>query len=379
MIVAKYLVIGAGLAGAAIAWRLAQSGAEIAILEQDLPASVQGSSHGSARIFRYTYHDGLYTRLAKRARDGWADLEAASGNKILHPNGALDFGAARDVPGLARTLASEAIEHEVLSAEAASARWPSIRFDTDVLWHPEAAVVDPEVGVWSMISSAQQHGARLVTEFAVTSVERTAKGYRVNAKDGRVAEGAEVIFAVGGRLPDVLKIAPVPSSLHSAIQSIEVRQQHVFHFPYRKPVAWGESLWPSVIHKVVGREIHSVPGRREAGYAGQRLYQFNSGRAIGSALRQDIFVDNRERDLMVEYVDRQFPGLRAEPFAEAPCVSTNTPDGSFILERDEGMTIVSSCSGHGAKFAPVIGELVLDLLGGKREAVPDSFQRLGRA
>lgn len=377
MIAAKYLVIGAGLAGAAIAWRLAQSGAQVAILEQDLPASVQGSSHGSARILGYTYHDALYAGLVKRARQGWVELEAESGNTILHPNGALDFGAARDVQGLARTLAAESIEHEMLSATAANARWPNIRFDSDVLWHPDAAVVDPEVGVWSMIASAQRLGAWLISEFEVVSVEKTANGYRANAKDGRVAEGAEVIAAVGGRLPDLLDIAPVPNSLHAAIRSIDVRQHHVFHFPYRKPVAWGESLWPTVIHKSVGRNIHSVPGRREAGYAGQKIYQANGGRPIGSAKRQDIFIDNRERELMVAYIERQYPGLETEPIAEGTCVFTNTPDESFILERDEGFTIVSPCSGHGARFAPVIGELVLDLVSGKRESVPRPFQRLG--
>ena len=378
MISAKYLVIGAGLTGASIAWRLAQSGAEVAILEEDLPASVRGSSHSSARIFRYTCDDALYTGLVKRSREGWAELEAESGNKILHPNGALDFGAACDVPGLARTLAAETIEHEILSAAAAGERWPAIRFDTDVLWHPDAAVVDSEVAVWSMVASAQRLGARLVTEFAVSNIERTRTGYRVHGKDGRVAEGAEVIAAVGGRLPELLEIAAVPNSLHSAIRSVEVRQQHVFHFSYRKPVEWGESLWPTVIHKVVGREIHSLPGRREAGYAGQQIYQFNSGKAIGSAVRRDIFVDNRERDLMVEYVERQFPGLAAEPFAEGPCIATGTADGSFVLERDGGFAIVSPCSGHGVKLAPVIGELVVDLVSGKRDLVPESLRRLDR-
>lgn len=373
MIVAKYLVIGAGLSGAAIAWRLAQAGADVAVLEQDLPASVQGSSHGSSRIFRYTHHEGRFASLAKRARAGWEELEIASGNKVLHSNGALDFGAACDIAGLARTLAAESIEHEVLSAATASQRWPAIRFDTDALWHPGAAVVDTEVGVWNMIGLAQGLGAQLVTEFTVMSVERTATGYRVNAKDGRVAEGSEVIVAMGGRLPELLRIAPVPRSLHAAIESIEVHHQQVFHFPYHKPIEWGESLWPSVVHKAVGREIHSLPGRREAGYAGQKIYQLNSGRAVGPALRQDVFIDARERGHMVEYVERQFPGLGTEAYAEGHCMAANAPGGSLVLERDEGFTIVAPSASHGASLAPVIGELVVDLVSGSPAA--DALRR----
>src|SRR3546814_684691 len=85
-------------------------------------------------------------------------------------------------------------------------------------------VVAPEVGVWNMIGLAQGLGAQLVTEFTVSSVERTRTGYRVSAEDGRVAEGSEVIVATGGRLSELLRIAPVPRSLHAAIESIEVLQ-----------------------------------------------------------------------------------------------------------------------------------------------------------
>lgn len=363
MIVAKYLVIGAGLAGASIAWRLAQSGAEIAILEQDLPGSVQGNAHGSARSFRYTGHDGRHAGLVKRARAGWAELEAVSGNLILHRNGALDFGAAADVRGLAQALAAESIAHEVLSAAAAGTRWPAIRFDGDVLWHPDAAVVDAEVGVWSMVGAAQGLGAQLVTEFEVAGLEATASGYCVTAKDGRVAEGAEVIVAIGRHLPQLPLWGAIPKRLR--IEAVEIRQGSAFYFPYRQRPAWGESLWPSTVHKAVGRETHSVPGRREAGYGGVQIWQV-SGKAAGAAARQDVPVTHRTHDLMVDHVARQFPGLEAEPFVETPTVSVDTPDGAVLIEREAGLTIVASPSGDGASFAPLIGELVTELVRGKQ-------------
>ena len=48
-----YVVVGAGLAGAATAWSLARRGHEVTVLERSQPAARDGSSHGSARIFRY--------------------------------------------------------------------------------------------------------------------------------------------------------------------------------------------------------------------------------------------------------------------------------------------------------------------------------------
>ena len=50
----QYVVIGAGLAGAAT-WHLARAGHELTLLERTRPATRDGSSHGSARIFRCAY------------------------------------------------------------------------------------------------------------------------------------------------------------------------------------------------------------------------------------------------------------------------------------------------------------------------------------
>ena len=35
---------------------------------------------------------------------------------------------------------------------------------------------------------------------------------------------------------------------------------------------------------------------------------------------------------------------------------TNTSDERFILERHDRVVVGSACSGHGFKFAPLIGE-----------------------
>ena len=53
----QYVVVGAGLAGAATAWSLTRRGHEVTLVERTQPAARDGSSHGSARIFRYAYSD----------------------------------------------------------------------------------------------------------------------------------------------------------------------------------------------------------------------------------------------------------------------------------------------------------------------------------
>ena len=65
---------------------------------------------------------------------------------------------------------------------------------------------------------------------------------------------------------------------------------------------------------------------------------------------------------MVEYVNRWLPGLDPVPRREATCLYTTSASEDFILDRVGALVICSPCSGHGAKFAPLIGELTADLV-----------------
>src|SRR6478609_5690589 len=152
-------IIGAGLAGAATAWQLARRGHDVVILERSVPASEWGSSHGSARILRYTYPDPFYTGLMVQARRGWEELEGLHGERLITPTGSLDLGATREPAALAQVLADHGIPHELLSATDASSRWPGFAFDGPVLWHESAGVIDAEASVRAMVALAVEAGA----------------------------------------------------------------------------------------------------------------------------------------------------------------------------------------------------------------------------
>jgi sarcosine oxidase len=170
-----FVVVGAGLAGAATAWQLAARGHQVTILERNVPASHDASSHGSARIFRYAYPDAFYTRAVLESKALWDGLAGASGTSLITPFGAVDYGPERNPRLLASVLSGEGIEHELLSASVARRRWPQIAFDTEVLWHPGAGVIDAETAVNAMVGLAVGHGARLVTGWELQSAEERSR------------------------------------------------------------------------------------------------------------------------------------------------------------------------------------------------------------
>ncbi|WP_461188827.1 FAD-dependent oxidoreductase [Arthrobacter sp. Z4-13] len=374
----EYAVVGAGLSGAATAWHLAIRGHEVALLERSTPANDAGSSHGSARIFRYAYPEEFYTRLVQEAKSGWDELARLSGKQLITPTGAVDYGAIRQPERLAGVLAARGIDHELLTPEEANRRWPQIAFDTQVLWHPGAGVIDAHESVASMVEQAVAHGAGLRNNWAVASISGSAGAYVLTSGDGRTLRAANVIVAAGGWLPQLLGSLALPSSFLAGMPPLEVRQEQAYHFPYVGGHDGGTTPWPTFIHKREGWQAYGLPGGRDAGFHGQKVAEYNGGKILPSAADQDgqIAPDNRRR--VIEYVERYLPGLVPEPYAETTCLFTNTPTEDFILDRADGITVLSPCSGHGAKFAPLIGQLAADLATGAG-SVPDQFRLAAQA
>ncbi|MBT2550950.1 FAD-dependent oxidoreductase [Arthrobacter sp. ISL-65] len=374
----EYAVVGAGLSGAATAWHLAARGHDVALLERSTPANDAGSSHGSARIFRYAYPEDFYTGLVQEAKAGWDELARLSGKQLITPTGAVDYGAIRQPERLAAVLAARGIDHELLSPEEANRRWPQIAFDTQVLWHPDAGVIDAHESVASMVDQAVAHGAELHNNWAVASISGSNGNYTLTSEDGRTLRAANVIVAAGGWLPQLLGSLSLPSSFLAGMPFIEVRQEQAYHFPYADGTDHDASPWPTFIHKRAGWQAYGLPGGRDAGFRGQKVAEYNGGKILPSAAEQDgqINPDNRRR--VIEYVEQYLPGLVPEPYAETTCLFTNTPTEDFILDRADGVTVLSPCSGHGAKFAPLIGQLAANLATGAG-AVPDQFRLAAQA
>ncbi|BCW80363.1 FAD-dependent oxidoreductase [Arthrobacter sp. NicSoilC5] len=368
-----YVVVGAGLAGAATAWQLAARGHQVTLLERDVPAAHDGSSHGSARIFRYAYPDPFYTRAVLDSKELWDGLATDAGAELITPFGAVDYGPKRQPALLAEVLAGAGIDHELLSAAEARGRWPQIAFDTEVLWHPGAGVIDAETSVNAMVALAVRHGAKVLTGWSVDRVERLGGGYRLHSSTGETLDAGNVVISAGGWLPRLLESLPLPAGFLAGLPDFTVRQEQAFHFRYREDSGFSATNWPTFIHKAGDIQTYGLPGGRDAGFAGQKVAEYNGGPGIPSAAEQTGVVDPANRARVVDYVRRCLPGLDPEPYAETTCLFTNTPTEDFLIDRADNLTVVSPCSGHGAKFAPLIGQWAADLATGTG-AVPDRFR-----
>jgi sarcosine oxidase len=225
-----------------------------------------------------------------------------------------------------------------LSSEAARERWPAMRFDGDVLFHAEGGRCRADATVAALQRRAAAHGAsvRFGAEASLRvlddAVEVEAAGETCAAPVAVVAAGAWVTAVLGGRAPVV-----------------SVTQEQVQHFA---PVV--EQEWPSFIH-------HRQPwiyGLLAPG-EGVKVDEHHVGAVVHPDHR--LPRDAGAESVMVRYVEEWMPGLDPTPIHTTECLYTTTPDESFVLERVGPVVIGSPCSGHGFKFAPLIGQRLADL------------------
>jgi sarcosine oxidase len=63
------------------------------------------------------------------------------------------------------------------------------------------------------------------------------------------------------------------------------------------------------------------------------------------------------------WVAERYPHAEATAHFAETCLYTNTADEHFVLERHGRVVVGSPCSGHGFKFAPLIGRRLAALAG----------------
>ena len=353
---ADLIVVGAGLAGSAAAWAAAGRGMDVVVLETFGPGHRNGSSHGSARIFRRAYSDPLYVRLTGQAGTAWRRLESEARESLLRVTGGLDFGAQRDAAGLHALLTGCGVPAELLTAAAAAERWPQFDFTgaAPVMFHAKAGVLDPDRAMAAMLRLAAAQGADIRFHTPVTHLANGPDGGATAHTDSGTVTAPVVAVAAGAWLPDLLgDLVPLPR--------LTVTQQQIFHFaPRHRPA----EPWPTFIHQDATSTFYGLAGGRDGEVPDAiKLGEHDLG-PVTTPKTRDFTVDPATRDRFLTSALQRVPGLEPTPVNEMTCLYTSTSSEDFILDRQGPFVIASPCSGHGAKFAPLLGETIADLAAG---------------
>lgn len=352
--IAPVVVVGAGVVGAATAYALTARGERVLLVEQHARGHHLGSSHGATRIFRQGYADPEYVALTTRALALWEGLEKAAGEDLIVRTGAVDHGRPEVVDAIAAALADADIPHESLTPEQAAARWPGIAFEGHVLTHASAGRIRSARTVEAFLTLAGRTGlADLRFDTRVTGLDDHGDDVTVTLSDGTAVRTASVVAAVGSWAPTL--VGGLLTGRGTGLPAIRVTQEQPAHFPSHLP----DEAWPSFVHWADGDDVYGLltPGE------GVKVGFHGTGPVVDPDDR-DFTPVPAEAERLQAYVARYVPGVDATKPTFISCLYDNSPDEDFVIDRMGPLTVATGFSGHGFKFAPLLGEMLADLATG---------------
>lgn len=365
------IVVGLGTAGAATCMELARRGVSILGIDAFRPPHDRGNHHGESRSIRRAYLEGTaYVPMAMRAWELWRKLEKERGIDLLVRTGNLTIGPmdAPAVTGFFKSARTYDIPFEDLTAAEVRSRWPRLTPPDTFAAGLEtgAGILFPERCITAMLAEAERAGAAFLFHEMVTGWAETGDRVEVYTSGGRY-EGNRLMLAAGARNKALL------GSRGAAL------------LPKRVPV-WWVAPPPEADFRLGTFPVNFWQVPRAEEVDDQRYGEFYSLPVIGDGGRVKVAAHNglidcdpetasrevaAEEDAAIrEFLEKYLPWLKDRPMESHVCLYTLTPDGDFFLGPIPGQRRVfaAALAGHGFKFAPVIGEILADLLEEKTPA-----------
>lgn len=356
-------VIGAGAMGSAAAYHLAKAGARVVAFDQHTVPHPFGSSHAETRLIRQAYfEDPSYVPLLRRAYELWDELEDFSG-QLFVKNGLFVAGNPnREIlQGITASAKMHQIPIESFSATEARIKFPGFHFQADdiCLFEPNAGYLIVDECIRAAVQGARKFGAEILENCRISSISKTPTGFELNTGTGSY-KSKKVVLASG--------------AWTSTFLPVSFRDKFV---PHRVPLFWFNELKGSTqpntcfAFDTSDGFYYGFPPLNSS----SKLGLHKTGPKIDDPSNFSREIGEDERRVVLDFLRQRLNFLEPKISREATCIYTMTPDENFVIDEIEGMVILAGFSGHGFKFATVIGEIAKDLVLHGKTPHPIGFLR----
>jgi sarcosine oxidase len=351
-------VVGLGGFGSAAAYWLARRhGDRVIGLEQFEIGHHNGASQDHSRIIRLSYHRPDYVRLARRAYETWASVEAEAGTRVVTRTGGLDLfpvGAAIPELDYSGSMTAEGVPFERLDAAETMRHWPQWRLDdgTVTLFQAHAGLADPNLGNAAHRRLAVAHGAQLRERTGVERLVDTGEGIRLELSDGEAIVAGRFVVAADAWTNELLASFDIRLPL-------TITQEQVTYFDVPDPAEFAPARFPIWIWM----DDPSFYGFPTYGEPGPKAAQDVGGPEVTPGTRS-FEPDAGAAGRLDAFLARHLPGMVASPLYTKTCLYTLTPDRDFVVDRVPGHpdVVVLLGAAHGFKFASVLGSIAAELI-----------------
>lgn len=357
--------------GSSACYHLAKGGVSVIGIEQFRLGHDRGSSHGETRMIRQAYFEHPdYVPLLQRSYTLWDELSASTQKKLLHRNGILYLGkpGSEIMDGIRVSAALHDLSIEELSPDDGGKRFPQFALppDFDLIFEKDAGFLEVDNCVVAYATEAKRAGAQIQEQERVLDWQEMPGGIEVITDRDRYSAGRLVITSGAWR-----------NEKTSLLDTLTVHRNLVFWF------SCGDMFSEAQGMPCFGLDGDDgfVYGFPKVGAEGMKVAHHAPGDRVVDPFRVERNTEPEEALTVERSVESLFPQVKG-PFRRAQvCLYTMSSDGHFIVDKlpeHERVVFAAGFSGHGFKFASVMGEVLSELSVKGKSRHPVEFLRLNR-
>lgn len=372
-------VVGLGTMGTFVCREFARRRVSVIGFDQFNPPHDRGSHTGDTRVFRTAYAEHPdYVPLAQRAGALWDQLGAEEGTTLLHRTGMLSIGEP-DNSLIAGTMASATAHHlklDSLSPDDIRARFPAFRLRAgwSALFEPVAGWIDVDASLRAGLRQAEDAGAELHTNAKLEDWRWTGSAFELRTTDGSFS-ARHLVVTAGAWAGRILQTLNLPLTV--------VRKLLVWVRPERP-----ENFTPDVFPVFASADefFYGFPNLHDGGV--KLAIHWSGGEPSADPdtgptqpTHEDIRPVLEAAAQLLPTLAGQLPDAFSRVVNTKTCFYTMTPDEHFIIDSHPhapNLVFAAGFSGHGFKFAPAIGEALVDLALRGTSSLPIEFLSLKR-
>jgi len=370
----RVIVVGAGINGVTAAIELNKRGHDVVLVDPGPLARSLAASTDISKAVRAAYGaDEEYTELAERSIKRWRDWNKEFGVELYHEVGVMFVRQQQMKPGDFEFESFKILEQRGHKIERMNSARVWKRFP---VWNPELfrdGVLELEAGyaesgrvVAKLIERAKSLGVELREGVRFSELDNgddRVKGIVLD--DGKRIPGDRVVMTAGAWTPLLLPFTR---------KFFRASGQPVFHLKPPQPELFAPERFPVFGADISTTGYYGFPVSREGLV---KIANHGPGREMSPESSKRAVTPQEEQNLR-RFLSSTFPALAVAPVAYSRvCMYCDTNDGHFWIAPDPerpGLTVAAGDSGHGFKFAPVLGEIIADAVEEKPNPLLQKFR-----
>ena len=338
------VIVGGGIMGASTALYLSPFSKSILLIDPFHLNDFSNASLDYSKTLRYAYGDSeFYTKLSQKSFNLWKDIEILTNTKLLRPSNFifLSNNKKKFITDSEKTLYKLNCPFEILNRKDLNDKYP--QFNAEIALEDKSAkIINSSLALRTIIKKAKENGVKTISSKVLNMFNN--KG--INLDNGDQILFDKLVLTCGHWTKDIISSIP-----------ISITKQRISYFLPKNKNDFVIDNFPQFAYLDSG--FHGFPMIGTRGVKIGNHTPGNEANKMYNNLDDNIFKKNSKK-----FFQKCIPSLKKSNLISTNlCYYDMTLDKNFIIDYiEDNIVIGTGFSGHGFKFAPIVGKIISDMV-----------------